>query len=81
MTGFRDIKEARKFPYEVKIFHTTGTAALQPSYDFTDWLEAKGLKMDKDWTIDMHGGQLEFTSFYFKSGTEATLAKLTHGGQ
>lgn len=81
MTGFRDIKEARKFPHEVKIYHCPGTAYLQPSYDFTDWLEGKGLKMDKDWKIDMHGGKEEFTSFYFKSGDEAMIAKLTHGGQ
>lgn len=81
MIGERDIREVRQFPHEVKIFHSRGTAYLLPSYDLTEWLKAKGLRMDKDWKIDMHGGNLAYTSFYFKDADQALITKLTHGGQ
>lgn len=65
-----------KYIHEVKISWTKdpyGNDALA-------WLCANGMKPDKDWQIDMHGGSLNHTSFWFKNTTKALLFKLTLGG-
>jgi len=81
MIGSRNHNEASQFPYEVKVFHSSGPAYLQPSFDIVDWLQARGLMPDRHWKIDMRGGQDSYTSFYFKNANDAMITKLTHGGR
>lgn len=44
------------------------------------WLKEQKKKAERDWSIDMHGGRLDYISFWFHDAKFAVYAKLAMGG-
>jgi len=66
----------KQFIYEVKI-----SWAKDPYGDNSiEWLIENKLKPERDWQIDMHGGKLDYLSFWFHDANKALIVKLTLGG-
>jgi hypothetical protein len=42
-----------------------------------EWLSDRGLRPDRDYDLDMHGGRLGYTSFWFKRRVDAMATALT----
>lgn len=66
----------KQFIHEVRINWYTdecGSNAIE-------WLMDNNLRADRDWQIDMHGGQEDYTSFWFHDLNKALIFKLTVGG-
>lgn len=65
-----------KFPYEVQV-----PISNDPEFGHQtlEWLASRKKRPDRDFEIDMHGGRLGYTSFWFKDNSLAILVKLTWG--
>lgn len=48
-------------------------------HDTLEWLASQGKQPDKHFDIDMHGGRLGYTSFWFKDRLLAIRTLLTWG--
>lgn len=67
---------SKPFFYEVKISWATDPYADNALI----WLRQKKWRAERDWDIDMHGGRLDHTSFWFRDANKALIMKLTLGG-
>jgi hypothetical protein len=56
-------RKLRNLTNEVRVVDTD--IYLAPTYAALAWLNDRKLVNDKDWSIDMHGGRLGYTSFFF----------------
>lgn len=52
------------FEHEVKVFEKHNST-LENTYSALDWLRGEHYRDSVDYDIDMHGGLIEYTSFYF----------------
>lgn len=68
---------SKPFFYEVKIDWKTDPYADKA----LEWLRGKKWRAERDWNIDMHGGQADHTSFWFRDANKALIMKLTIGGR
>lgn len=59
------------FKYEVRVIES-GPTVLGDTYTALAWLEKKGLDSWIHFEVDMHGGKLGYTTFYFWSKEVAT---------
>lgn len=59
---------------EVQVPDTSST--LGPTYKALGWLKEQKLRADKDWDINMHGGTLGYTSFFFADHRVAIQFKI-----
>lgn len=66
----------KQFIHEVKINWENDPCAEKA----VEWLLSNKLRADRDWQIDMHGGQQDHTSFWFHDLSKALIFKLTIGG-
>jgi hypothetical protein len=67
---------AVKFPHEVRVPHDKDP---EFGHQTLEWLSARKKRPDRDFEIDMHGGQLGYTSFFFKDQKFAVYVKLVWG--
>lgn len=66
----------KPFIYEVKIGWQADPFGLKA----ITWLREQKIQVFRDYEIDMHGGQADHTSFWFKDRDKALIVKLTLGG-
>lgn len=71
------------FPIEVQILESKNyrndIGSLIRTYEVLDWLSEQKMVASRDFDIDMHGGQMGYTSFWFKDKKKALLVKMTWG--
>lgn len=65
-----------KYPYEVRI-----PASKDPDFGHQtiEWLAQRSRFPERDYEIDMHGGKIGYTSFWFKDAKLAVYTKLVRG--
>ena len=63
------------------IYHIVVPDANDPEngHQVLEWLFEQDKKPDRDFDLDMHGGQVGFTSFYFKDRILAIRTRLMWG--
>lgn len=65
-----------KYPHEVKIPNSRDPHC---GHDTIEWLAQRHRFPERDYEVDMHGGQAGYTSFWFKDAKLAVYTKLVRG--